>query len=50
MRAAWTVASTRPGSTKTDLKFEDCQARQEQNEAALEAGTLPLEDSLKVIE
>src|SRR5439155_1295553 len=32
----------------TDLKFEDCLARLEQIVAALEAGNLPLEDSLKV--
>jgi len=34
----------------TDLKFEDCLARLEQIVAALEAGNLPLEDSLKVFE
>ena len=34
----------------SDLKFEDCLARLEQIVAALEAGNLPLEDSLKVFE
>jgi exodeoxyribonuclease VII small subunit len=34
----------------TDLKFEDCLARLEQIVGALEAGNLPLEDSLKVFE
>ena len=34
----------------TDLKFEDCLARLEQIVTALEAGNLPLEDSLKVFE
>ena len=34
----------------TDLKFEDCLARLEQIVSALEAGHLPLEDSLKVFE
>ena len=34
----------------TDLKFEDCLARLEQIVSALEGGTLPLEDSLKVFE
>jgi exodeoxyribonuclease VII small subunit len=34
----------------TDLKFEDCLARLEQIVSALEAGQLPLEDSLKVFE
>jgi exodeoxyribonuclease VII small subunit len=34
----------------TDLKFEDCLARLEQIVAALEAGNLPLEESLKVFE
>jgi exodeoxyribonuclease VII small subunit len=34
----------------TDLKFEDCLARLEQVVAALEAGNLPLEESLKVFE
>jgi len=34
----------------TDLKFEDCLSRLEQIVAALEAGNLPLEESLKVFE
>jgi exodeoxyribonuclease VII small subunit len=34
----------------TDLKFEDCLARLEQIVSALEAGHLPLEESLKVFE
>jgi exodeoxyribonuclease VII small subunit len=34
----------------SDLKFEDCLARLEQIVTALEAGNLPLEDSLKVFE
>jgi exodeoxyribonuclease VII small subunit len=34
----------------TDLKFEDCLARLEQIVSALEAGNLPLEESLKVFE
>ncbi|HEV8585294.1 MAG TPA: exodeoxyribonuclease VII small subunit [Methylomirabilota bacterium] len=34
----------------SDLKFEDCLARLEQIVAALEAGNLPLEESLKVFE
>jgi exodeoxyribonuclease VII small subunit len=34
----------------TDLKFEDCLTRLEQIVAALEAGNLPLEESLKVFE
>jgi len=34
----------------TDLKFEDCLARLEQIVTALEAGNLPLEESLKVFE
>jgi exodeoxyribonuclease VII small subunit len=34
----------------TDLKFEDCLARLEQIVGALEAGNLPLEQSLKVFE
>jgi exodeoxyribonuclease VII small subunit len=34
----------------TDLKFEDCLARLEQIVGALEAGNLPLEESLKVFE
>jgi exodeoxyribonuclease VII small subunit len=34
----------------TDLKFEDCLARLEKIVAALEAGNLPLEESLKVFE
>ncbi len=34
----------------TDLKFEDCLARLEQIVASLEAGNLPLEESLKVFE
>jgi exodeoxyribonuclease VII small subunit len=34
----------------TDLKFEDCLARLEQIVTALEAGNLPLEDSLRVFE
>jgi exodeoxyribonuclease VII small subunit len=34
----------------TDLKFEDALARLEQIVAALEAGNLPLEESLKVFE
>jgi exodeoxyribonuclease VII small subunit len=34
----------------TDLKFEDCLARLEQIVVALEAGNLPLEESLKVFE
>ena len=33
-----------------DLKFEDCQTRLEQIVGQLEAGTLSLEDSLKVFE
>jgi exodeoxyribonuclease VII small subunit len=34
----------------TDLKFEDCLARLEQIVSQLEAGSLSLEDSLKVFE
>jgi exodeoxyribonuclease VII small subunit len=34
----------------TDLKFEDCLARLEQIVTALEAGNLPLDESLKVFE
>ena len=34
----------------TDLNFEDCLTRLEQIVGALEAGTLPLEASLKVFE
>ena len=34
----------------TDLKFEDCLARLEQIASQLEAGNLPLEESLKVFE
>jgi exodeoxyribonuclease VII small subunit len=34
----------------TDLKFEDCLTRLEQIVSALEAGNLPLEESLKVFE
>ena len=34
----------------TDLTFEDCLARLEKIVAALEAGNLPLEESLKVFE
>jgi exodeoxyribonuclease VII small subunit len=34
----------------TDLKFEDCLARLEQIVTALEAGNLPLEESLRVFE
>jgi exodeoxyribonuclease VII small subunit len=34
----------------TDLKFEDCLARLEQIVGALEAGNLPLEESLKAFE
>ncbi|MBM4441204.1 MAG: exodeoxyribonuclease VII small subunit [Candidatus Rokubacteria bacterium] len=34
----------------TDLRFEECLARLEQIVAALESGTLPLEESLKVFE
>jgi exodeoxyribonuclease VII small subunit len=34
----------------TDLKFEDSLARLEQIVSQLEAGNLPLEDSLKVFE
>ena len=34
----------------TDLKFEDCLSRLEQIVSQLEAGNLPLEDSLKVFE
>ncbi|HEV8471564.1 MAG TPA: exodeoxyribonuclease VII small subunit [Methylomirabilota bacterium] len=34
----------------TDLKFEDCLVRLEQIVTALEAGNLPLEESLKVFE
>ena len=34
----------------TDLKFEDCLARLEQIVQALEAGNLPLEESLKAFE
>lgn len=34
----------------TDLKFEECLARLEQIVGALEAGNLPLEESLKVFE
>ncbi len=33
-----------------DLKFEECLTRLEQIVSALEAGTLPLEDSLKAFE
>ena len=34
----------------TDLKFEECLTRLEQIVGALEAGNLPLEDSLRVFE
>ena len=34
----------------TDLKFEDCLTRLEQIVSALDAGNLPLEESLKVFE
>jgi exodeoxyribonuclease VII small subunit len=34
----------------SDLKFEDCLIRLEQIVGSLEAGNLPLEDSLKVFE
>ena len=34
----------------TDLKFEDCLTRLEQIVGALEAGNLPLEESLRVFE
>ena len=34
----------------SDLKFEDCLTRLEQIVTALEAGNLPLEQSLKVFE
>lgn len=34
----------------TDLRFEECLARLEQIVSALEAGNLPLEESLKVFE
>jgi exodeoxyribonuclease VII small subunit len=34
----------------SDLKFEDCLSRLEQIVSALEAGNLPLEESLKVFE
>ena len=34
----------------TDLKFEDCLARLEQIVSALEAGNLPLEESLTIFE
>jgi exodeoxyribonuclease VII small subunit len=34
----------------SDLKFEDCLTRLEQIVSSLEAGHLPLEDSLKVFE
>ena len=34
----------------SDLKFEDCLTRLEQIVSALEAGNLPLEESLKVFE
>jgi len=34
----------------TDFKFEDCLTRLEQIVSALEAGNLPLEESLKVFE
>ena len=34
----------------TDLKFEDCLARLEQIVGALEAGNLPLEESLRAFE
>jgi exodeoxyribonuclease VII small subunit len=34
----------------SDRKFEDCLARLEQIVSALEAGNLPLEESLKVFE
>jgi len=34
----------------TDLTFEDCLGRLEQIVNALESGTLPLEESLKVFE
>jgi exodeoxyribonuclease VII small subunit len=34
----------------TDLKFEECLQRLEQIVSALEAGNLPLEESLKVYE
>src|SRR5258705_13508792 len=49
-KEASTVASTRPGSVMTDLKFEDCLTRLEQIVSALEAGNLPLEESLKEFE
>ncbi|MBI2218245.1 MAG: exodeoxyribonuclease VII small subunit [Candidatus Rokubacteria bacterium] len=35
---------------KTDLKFEECLERLEQIVHALEAGNLPLEESLRVFE
>jgi exodeoxyribonuclease VII small subunit len=34
----------------TDLKFEDCLARLEQIVSRLEAGNLPLEESLTIFE
>lgn len=34
----------------TDLKFEECLARLEQIVGSLEAGNLPLEESLRVFE
>lgn len=34
----------------TDLKFDECLTRLEQLVSALEAGNLPLEESLKVFE
>ena len=34
----------------TDLKFEECLARLEQIVSALEAGNLPLDESLRVFE
>src|SRR2546425_7745717 len=45
-----TRACPRPGSRMTDLKFEDCLARLEQIVGKLEAGNLPLEESLTIFE
>src|SRR2546421_11069234 len=44
------AASRTRRSRMTDLKFEDCLTRLEQIVSALEAGNLPLEESLKVFE
>src|SRR5436309_2043132 len=41
---------SRPGSEMSDIKFEDALHRLEQIVDRLEAGNLPLEESLKVFE